>query len=573
MKLLALISIMFLTSFAYASTVQPVKIADISTFNNWIPVIIIATMASVAIAIMYYVAGLILNNSRVKTNGLNEIGQAVGTVVIMFIVIWIFYFVGRTGFTSAAAISPSNMLMMCNQLTGSPFYFISNNAFQTNSGSPYYATPTNTICNKIILPEVKHKGSITTNMDYGLAATYLIEANLTNQTIINVNAIYMLDSYTYFLNKLNLGASACLPEITCLQPQEAGTNEFDFMVVLNYTPFAGYTIFRGALGPIAIQSNLILYMYLLSMMATIIFLNFWPFILAAGMILRASFMTRRLGGLLIAIVISFMIIYPVVYLFEYTTLSNTHVSPIGTNSIPNLALVGNVIGSQQACYQSCSSVSGCSSSDPYIYEANCGSIDNVKYLQSLPTSGSCYLSCNVNQEVYGKCKAQQTQSQGGRFSGPIPDYVYRTNCGSSNGEQFIYGQLPEREVVYGTNSIDFFVLPRADWIINHYSCWPGSLLGTELATAGSYLVPGLGLFQNIENLFGAFAGFPSVAGVSCTPQNIVDTVLAMVHLYGLLTIVGVILPILNILIVLTSLNGISTLMGGDANLFGLGRLL
>ncbi len=52
-----------------------------------------------------------------------------------------------------------------------------------------------------------------------------------------------------------------------------------------------------------------------------------------------------------------------------------------------------------------------------------------------------------------------------------------------------------------------------------------------------------------------------------------NSLLAILHVYGIDSVIGFILPILNLLIIITSIMGLSSLFGGNTSLLGLSRLL
>ena len=545
--------------FSMHAAQQAITVTNASALGAWVPVFLIAVMASIAITVVYYMIGYVLNNSRIKTNAVSEFGQAVGTVVIVLIILWIFYLVGKAGYSATGIVGPSNVMNICNYLRGTNVEFVSNNVIEAPGSSIAYATPTNTLCSYIISNELKGAGSATDNIDYGIASTYLVLANLTNQTASNINAVFMLDSYTYLLNKLTPQTMVCLPGPICSEhnPLAGGAqDDLEFFLVLKSSPFAGYTLFRGAgLGPIAVQSTLILYMSLLQMIAIIFFMYAWPYVLAAGIILRASFFTRRIGGLVIAITIAFFLIYPMLFLIEYAALSNTRSSPIGTNAIPALSLNGLEIAPTQE--------------------------------QICPASGSCYVDCQFVNECNGGIAPLLAQKENLQYK-----YVYEPTCGVNLSTFQKINSLPpdtsvcvpqayssykptyNKVVSYDTNSIDFYVFPRADWVMNYYSCWTGDMITTDLKTAGIYLVPGVGLYYQLIGTFGSSSISPvTVPSIPCTQTGIIDTVLAFQQIYGIMSVVGVILPVINILVTIACISGLSGLLGGDTNIFGISRLL
>ena len=59
----------------------------------------------------------------------------------------------------------------------------------------------------------------------------------------------------------------------------------------------------------------------------------------------------------------------------------------------------------------------------------------------------------------------------------------------------------------------------------------------------------------------------------CPPAAAVDTLYTLMDEYGVISVSAYFLPIINILIVLTGIIGLSGLLGGDTQLAGLSRLV
>ena len=128
------------------------------------------------------------------------------------------------------------------------------------------------------------------------------------------------------------------------------------------------------------------------------------------------------------------------------------------------------------------------------------------------------------------------------------------------------------------------MFPRADYIINNDECWPpyGKLWLGELRVIGAYTIPGLGIVNGILN----FASTASTAvggpqlqssllrlGFSCDSNHAIKTTFDLYNLYGLMSVIGLIFPLINLLIVLAALFSISSILGGDTRIFGLERLV
>lgn len=451
--------------------------ANVSILSNWLPIIVLSVLASASIATIYYIIGSIMGNARVKAGAVNEYGQAIGTLIIIIIIIGIFNLFGNIIYTEL--VPKSTTMQICQQLYNTNIDFVSSNP----SINAPTGTPTQAVCSGII--QNVESGNLTANIDYGLGAVYVIISNLTNQIAWDINATYIFESYTGFLTNLDPFDKVCWPNITCLAPVTAGET-----VTYSYAPFAGYGTFRTVVFAVIGQADNILYADLIQLLGMLLLLYGWPFLLAAGVILRSSAFTRRLGGLMMAMCITGLLIFPLIYLFEYDALTNVNqpLTPIGAmqSTLPNLVMKG-----------------------------------------LNPQTGT--------------------------------------------------------EVDYGISNINFYVYPRADYILNYNGCWPtgGNMLKQELIIAGAYMTPGYGLYLAAHDFLGSFVGalpaLPAIlqanGGRICDPTNVVNSLLALENLYGMLFVLGVILPLINILIAVAGIKGLSLLFGGDTNLIGLGRLV
>lgn len=138
--------------------------------------------------------------------------------------------------------------------------------------------------------------------------------------------------------------------------------------------------------------------------------------------------------------------------------------------------------------------------------------------------------------------------------------------------------LPSSPSGSGTYSINFFVEPNIAAIAIHNGCYPETagyttLLGSEFADIGQTMIP----FANlILLLYGRFVSvsqvtFPLIVG--CGVPNALKTLFDVLNVYGIIGIVGYFLPIVNLLVFISSIRGLSGLMGGDTTLGGLSRLI
>lgn len=471
-----------------AGSTMGYRIATASAFYAWLPDIMLGILASASLVSIYYIIGVILSNNRIKSSAANEFGQVIGTALIIAILLWILSLFNSASFSLVSLLSKTTVHSICQQLKNANMDFISTNRSNVLN---YF------LCYSLINHAGNHAGGtdITANLDYGLVSAYIILANMTNQSLTNLNAVYIFESYTGLLGNVNFRpfVAFCEPTPACLlvNPYVAAPFDEGVKIIETFNVFAGYGIFRGVIFPVVGQSTITVYMFIIQMILVLLFLYGWPYLLAGGIILRSTFLTRRTGGMLLAIAVTGLLIYPLLFIFEYVTLSNAP-SPIG------------LYPSNQ-------------SGAPQLYQ--------------------------------------------------IPESMQLKGLNTQN-------QTP---ISYGTPSFNFFVFPRADYILNYNGCWPirGSMLDETLSIFGSYLIPGLSVIYTELSLIGSTFNnyFPLFGIIQCTPNKVIRALIALENLYGWIAVTGTILPLINILISISSVRGLSSLFGGDTNLLGIGKLV
>ncbi len=441
----------------------------VAQFGNWFSIILLAIFMSFSVVILYFVLGYVLNNKNMVSGGKVELERVIMTAVLVVLIIILLNYIGQATY-STQLISKSSISGICKQLNNpnldSSLAFV-NTAPSANS-------PTYNICSGII----NNAGAtnITSNIDYGLASTYVIISNLTNQSASNLNALYVYRTYIGFLSGFTATDSLCYPQDLCLEGGDALSLSVDY----SYKPFAGYDIISRATELLYNQSTITFYMLLIQLLFILFILFSWPYILAAGIILSASSITRKAGGFLIAFVLAALIIFPIIYLMEYTAFTSNTLSPIGASSFPTLSLIGK----------------------------------------------------DLNNNI----------------------------------------------INYDQSGVNFFVFPKAAYVINNDGCWPhGGLVSQELLVIGAYAFPGYGLILGIVNAFGSLTGStPTVIPIPyfyCAPQNAINSIFSLINLYGIMSVMGIIFPIINIFIAVTATIGISGLIGGTTSILGLNKLL
>jgi hypothetical protein len=144
---------------------------------------------------------------------------------------------------------------------------------------------------------------------------------------------------------------------------------------------------------------------------------------------------------------------------------------------------------------------------------------------------------------------------------------------------------------YVKKELSLYSFPDASNFIGFYSCYPSetTILPTEAQILTASLVsnaalPVTGIMSLFANNFavGSSNGIvdfflkPS-GGVSCmsqlAPHNIIAALTALINMYGIISVAGFIIPILNALVLLSAMTGISSLIGGETTIIGLSRFL
>ncbi len=491
-------------------------ITSYSTLTNWLPIVFVALTASMMIVALYYMAGVVINSKKMRDTAVYEFGQAIGTGIMVIIILAAMVFASSL---FILVIPQSTTQNICNTLAGSQVILL-NSQFSQSSDEGVPVSPngpnagsstTQVVRNNIIEYAGSVGSDITANIDYGLGSVYAIEANVTNQSIGNMNSLYVFSNWIGFLTSFSAGSEICGPDSCVAGSAPALRIEY------SYIPLYGYSfITSSAITPLQTQSLFMFEMDIMQLIMIVLMLYAWPFLLAGGLILRATIYGRRIGGLLIAIAVAAVVIYPIVFMFEYAALNSNSLIPIGipANQIPATFL-------------------------------NSGAINFL----GTGTSSNTFSDLNINE---------------------LPTSHYPIDVGSA-----VVSYKPDtaNSMTYEFNA---FVYPKLDEVINYDGCWPGILLPSEGLFAAYYLIPLTGLGAGLGNLLGTTLGYESsvpYVPTTCTPPQAMQTFFDIINVYAVMSVEGVIMPLINILIALVAIKGISSLIGGDTDIIGLGKLV
>ena len=134
--------------------------------------------------------------------------------------------------------------------------------------------------------------------------------------------------------------------------------------------------------------------------------------------------------------------------------------------------------------------------------------------------------------------------------------------------------------VCGAYTPNFYVFPSIAAIANSNGCWPPDgqdvgAIGAEAADIATQLVPFLSLAELSQALIGGFVGsYPLLlVPFQCLPYSAESTLFTIINAYGVYGTAGYLLPILNIMITLSAIIGLSDILGGDTDLAGLAKLV
>ncbi len=462
------------------------------------PLVALALLIDAVLVGAWYMIGSLLNNNTVKAAARSEGYQLIGTGIMVIAILALLIVVGYMFFSVANAytlLNASTITNLCNGLhANSQLDALSSSTSLLVSSGAFPG-----LCSVASQAQAKPP-TFTGMIDYPLAATGIVIANLTNQTAMQLNDAFLVDSWLGFLSTMKPTVNICIAAgepvpIQCIVPVAPP----DLTIQFSITPFAGLKMVYdgfGALGTLMITA---VESFMAQLTITAIFLYAWPFLLFGGIILRAVFLTRRLGGLLIAFAIGGILFYPAIFSIEYIAMGSGLASLMGYNS-------------QQ-------------SGAPYTFAQN--STPAAYGFNDIFTSSLTFIPASAD---------------------------------------------PSNETPYLTN---FYVLPRISNVAQHDSCWPyqGKLTDAETAVIAYFLIPGT---QVIAIIRGASPNsIPSFldAPIDCNRDQSLNLLYDLMRVYGVDGIAAYFLPIINVLVVLTGIIGLSGVLGGDTSLAGLSRLV
>ena len=458
--------------------------------SNLMPLVIVALLIDAFIVAVWYMAGALMNNKTIKASAKGEFYQLLGTIVLAAIIVGVLLLfanmymniVGQPG----TGLDPPQLNMYCGFLA-TPQPDPTSSLTLTSGLLNLGGSLGDNICGSGgILQGVSSSGATATQkIDYPLAATGIIIANLTSQAMYNFNQVYLIDSYLGFLTNFYITLALCIqtPDTTaCLPVAGAASGQRLFNIRAEWNTYAPLEIIYRGLGSLTALLSLSIAAFLIQSIFIDLFIYGWPAILFIGLILRATPFTRRLGGLLIAVAIGAVLIFPTAFAIEF----------LSANSASS--------------YTTCQSFAN----GNYSYPLSFFSMPNA-YL--IGAENNCY-------PWFGLAGTELADIIEAHF--PLITII-------SDLGQIIWG------------------------IVCHFfSSIPGCS-GSSLP--GSLVIPELQVYP------------------SCNLQNGQQTLFDLTQAYGTIGVTAYFLPILNILLTISFIIGMSGLLGGDTGLAGLSRLV
>jgi hypothetical protein len=257
----------------------------------------------------------------------------------------------------------------------------------------------------------------------------------------------------------------------------------------------------------------------------------WPYLLFGGIVLRSTFFTRKAGGLLIAITLGAIIVFPTLFGIEYLALGN---------GIP-----------------------GATALSPYntTYGFNALSPDSNS-IAPIPTAitapNGAYITGNYLLNFYVQPSMQQIAEANKCWPGLGQNFGTTASVLSS----IVLGAASPQAAAgiaalatYGfSNPLASAELADIFWLLNP--------IGNAASGAGQLLSAGS------TSSSGTFF-LPSY----CPVQGAIATNLEMMNAYGIIGVTSYFLPIINLIMTLSAIIGMSGLMGGNTSLEGLSRFV
>ncbi len=499
-----------------------------SASSQLLPFMIIALLIDATIVAIWYMIGAILNNSGMKSSARGEFLQFVTTAIIAAIILASLLFFGSiyvnsvnpTGTQTPSVLSSQQLSQICFNAAAQPLTYMKDQLYN----------PATNICGIVLAGP---SGSADQQMNYPLAASGVILANMTNQVAIQMNSTFIVDAFASFLQKLSptlgvcvqppsdIGLGPCTSGVIGIPPVPFYPEPPILYVKFSNTPLAGLDMITKSLASFSNLLYLTLMAFVVQLEFTNIFIYVWPFLIFFGLVLRATPFTRKIGGALIAIALGATLFYPSVFGLEYLAANNNSIAPQPTlnfcdNGGGTLSLGGFVFPTF-----------------PYQYKLNFFVLPDVSRIAQ---QCGCwpYLGL-LNSETMDVVA--------------INNPIWWSSLGVSMTE--------------GVGN--FFLNLLQDIWNNNYSD-----VGNQLINAFFNIAT---LSQTPDQFAGALSTVAPVCPIGSPTSGGEGFVFSLMEAYGLTGVTAYFLPILNVLITLSAVIGLSRILGGDTEFAGISRFV
>jgi hypothetical protein len=323
MRQVKLLFLLLLINFAYSfsafsqvtNSLTPVALRiDISqeeeitykkTINQWLPAIMVAGILAVSIIGIVYAIGNAFNIDKLKIYASSEIPQVIGTLIFSILIITILEIGSSLLISFEDSVLPqSSFKEVCENINEARDLQLSpgeKNAYGLDAiyGIAYKATiPSNLAICKII---EKREGN---EPYYFLASVEIILLNNTIKLLNLSNSLYNLHTIISFFKEIE--------HTTKVYP----------IAELTFKPYSGLDYVADAVKDL--ERNIIdaISFNFVSIILLLFIYDNWVVLLMAGIFFRTFSFTRKLGGFLIALVLSTIFITPLTYLLIYSTITH-----------------------------------------------------------------------------------------------------------------------------------------------------------------------------------------------------------------------------------------------------------
>jgi hypothetical protein len=286
--------------------IQEEKITYKKTINQWLPAIMVAGILAISIVGMVYAIGNAFNIDRLKIYASSEIPQVIGTLVFSILIITILELGSNLLISFEDSVLPQSSLKeVCENIDKGAKLSLDSPDEKTAYGLDaiygiaYKATtPSDLAICKII---EKREGN---EPYYFLASAEIILLNNTIKLLNLSNSLYNLHTVISFFKEMQ---------------QEA---EVYPIAKLTFKPYGGLEYMADAVKDL--EKNIIdaISFNFVSIILLLFIYNNWVALLMAGIFFRTFSFTRKLGGFLIALVLSTIFITPFTYLLIYSTIAH-----------------------------------------------------------------------------------------------------------------------------------------------------------------------------------------------------------------------------------------------------------